>query len=274
MVDTIITELSNIVRDVGALLLNWRETEAVDGNWVGTQFKSKADIMAHEALTQRLDKLEPGLPIMSEEDKDSWFQERPDTYWIIDPIDGTASYAQGFQGFVTQVALMEKNRPIVSAIYAPSLEQLYIAKRDEKVTLNGRSLKLSDRRSKTGPVLIDNYPKPHGITSSVYQELGFSKYIECGSISLKICRVADGTADLFFKDVPVRDWDLAAPHLVIEEAKGYLYDIHGNLFKYIGNHEHNGLVAAQTKNGAMKLLSWYEQMVGFRSQLPPPEVVA
>ncbi|MBA3018322.1 MAG: inositol monophosphatase [Proteobacteria bacterium] len=259
-----INELANIVKEVGALLLNWREAKAADGEWVGAQFKSKADIMAHEALTERLEKLEPGLPIMSEEAEDSWFQKRPDTYWIIDPIDGTASYAQGFKGFVTQVALMEKNKPILSAIYAPALEQLYIAERDEKVTLNGRRLNLSTRRRKTGSILIDNYPEPHGITSSVYQELGFTKYIECGSISLKICKVADGTADLFFKDVPVRDWDLAAPHLIIEEAEGYLYDINGEEFKYTGNHEHNGLVAAQTENGAMKLLSWYKQRVDFR----------
>jgi 3'-phosphoadenosine 5'-phosphosulfate (PAPS) 3'-phosphatase len=84
--------------------------------------------------------------------------------------------------------------------------------------------------------------------------------MECGSISLKICKVAEQSADLFFKgrDVIIRDWDVAAPQVIIEEAGGFLTDINGNEIAYRGSYERTGVVAAASKETAMRLVSWYE----------------
>jgi 3'-phosphoadenosine 5'-phosphosulfate (PAPS) 3'-phosphatase len=94
-------------------------------------------------------------------------------------------------------------------------------------------------------VLIDNTPEPRGATQVVFERLRCTGYVESGSISLKICRIADGTADVFVKDITVRDWDIAPAHLVIGEAGGVLQGLHGAAeIAYSGSYERGGIVAA------------------------------
>jgi 3'-phosphoadenosine 5'-phosphosulfate (PAPS) 3'-phosphatase len=83
---------------------------------------------------------------------------------------------------------------------------------------------------------------------SLCDALGVRRYVECGSIALKICRVADGTADLFVKDVVVRDWDLAPAHLVLLAAGGILTDFRGEAIVYRGGMEKYGLVATASQD--------------------------
>jgi len=250
-----INNLSRIVKEVGGLLLQWRDEGVREGVWEGAQFKARADGMAHTALSNRLQTLAPDLPILSEEDESSQVLKRPDRYWLIDPIDGTASFVQGFDGFVTQVALMQAGQPCLAAINAPALALTYIAERGKGSYLNRERLALAG--SGKWDVLIDNYPEPRGITGAAYTGLGFSRYIECGSISLKICKVADGTVDLFFKNVIVKDWDLAAPQLVLSEAGGVLKDIHGGDISYGHDYNHEGLIAAASEEACRRLVDWY-----------------
>jgi 3'(2'), 5'-bisphosphate nucleotidase/myo-inositol-1(or 4)-monophosphatase len=249
-------ELANIVYDVGTLLLKWRNAEIFEGTWEGSQFKARVDQMAHMAIKNRLEDITPQIPIISEEDPTTNVRNRPDYYWLIDPIDGTASFIGGFPGFVTQVALIKDSSPLMVAVYAPILGSLYLAERGQGATLNGQPLHLSSNREPL--ILIDNYPEPRGVTRAAYEDLKFFRYIECGSISLKICKVADGAADVFFKNVVIKDWDLAAPHLVLEEAGGVLRDINGKIITYEGNYEHNGVVAVASQEVCTRVVSWYK----------------
>ena len=145
---------------------------------------------------------------VSEEDAGSQTGERPDAYWLIDPIDGTRSFVEGSSpGFVTQVALMRHGVPVEAAVFCPPLDLLYTARRGAGAALNGSRLSLDQTPGLAK--LIDNYPQPREIAAAVVEAFGIPDYIKPGSIGLKICRIADGTADLFVKDVVVRDWDVA-----------------------------------------------------------------
>ena len=137
----------------------------------------------------------------------------------------------------------------------PALALTYIAERGKGSYLNGERLALAG--SGNLEVLIDNYPEPRGITWAAYTGLGFSRYIECGGISLKVCKVADGTADLFFKNIIVKDWDLAAPQLVLSEAGGVMKDIHGGDISYGHDYNHEGLIAAGSEEACQRLVGWY-----------------
>ena len=247
--------LEKIVTLVGKRLLDWQLAGKKEGKWQGSQFKARADAMAHRELKKRLEKLLPGTPVISEEDPASLVSRRPERYWLIDPLDGTASFAGGFSGYVTQAAFMKNNRPELAAIFAPALGLLYTAERGKGAYLNGKKLGLS----KSAPVtaLIDNYPAPRGIAEKIFRAFKFKRYIESGSIALKICRVADGSAGLFVKDVPVRDWDLAAPYLVLKEARGTMTDIEGGKIGFNGDYAHKGLVAAPSPALGRKVVSWY-----------------
>lgn len=253
-----INELSRIVREVGNLLCEWRNSKIFEGVWNGSQYKAKADQMAHNALSVRLRKACPTMDIVSEEDVDSYNRKRPERYWLIDPIDGTASFINGYHGFVTQIALMSRGRPVLSVVYAPLLDALYYAERGCGSFLNGERLHLSV--TSDPKILIDNYPEPRGVAAVLYNDLHFMKYIECGSIALKICKVADGTADVFFKDVAVRDWDIAAPQLVLEEAGGVMKDNKGKVIIYDGDCEHSGIIAAVSDDACTRVISWYANL--------------
>ncbi|MFD1446458.1 3'(2'),5'-bisphosphate nucleotidase CysQ family protein [Oceanobacillus profundus] len=253
-----IDKMIDIVTTAGKLIVK-ESKDGSQGKWEGTQFKAKADQIAHEVLSRLLHQLED-IPIISEEDSSSLVDKRPKRYWLIDPIDGTASFVQGYSGFVTQVALMEENTPVRAAIFAPKLGSLYSAVKGEGAYHNGTRIFLQNKGSIKS--LIDNYPHPSGLAKIVYDHFMCSAYIECGSISLKICKVADGTADLFVKNVVVRDWDIAAPQLILEEAGGSLTDIEGKAFLYDKQYSNNGLVAANSFDHCKRVTKWYNSLVG------------
>lgn len=247
--------LSNILKDVGLMLIELRTRGPIKGSWAdSSQFKAEADRIAHNLLIRDLGAMTPGVATVSEEDI-SHCCERPSEYWLIDPIDGTASYAGGFDGFVTQVALMKGNNPILAAVHAPVLGLTFLAEKNHGATLNGQRLDVTvcdqDR-----VVLIDNHPEPRSTALAAYQALFMTGYVESGSISLKICRVADGTADLFFKDVPLRDWDVAPAELILSEAGGVMTGIDGAPFPYVGDWVKPGVVAARSEGLLSRFQAW------------------
>jgi 3'-phosphoadenosine 5'-phosphosulfate (PAPS) 3'-phosphatase len=250
--DTLIDRLQEILREVGATLLDMRARGAVQGTWHATQLKSDADLVAEQFILDALNRLSPALPAVSEEDLTSHGVDRRIRYWLVDPIDGTASYCGGYAGFVTQVALMEGAQPVLAAVYAPAMERMYLAERGCGARVNGDCLALGPVRE--GVVLTDNYPQPRGIAKLLVEKLPCVGYIVSGSIGLKICRVADGSADLFVKDVAVRDWDLAPGDLVLREAGGVLTDLEGRPIEYSsGMEQTGGLVAAASAGLARRV---------------------
>ncbi|MBN2299075.1 MAG: inositol monophosphatase [Deltaproteobacteria bacterium] len=247
--------LVSLAKKAGEKLMDLRSRHVLAGSWVGTQYKAEADIIIHNYLKEGLSVIDTEIPVVSEEDPHSLRMIGSDRYFIVDPIDGTASYAQGFSGFVTQVALVERGVAECCAICAPVSGEVFWAEKENGAFMNGSPLTIRD--TNRFEILIDNYPQPKGITRSAFMDLELKKYVESGSISLKICRVADCTADIFFKDVPVQQWDLAAPHLVLSESGGFLSDIRGNRIQYLHQQEFSGIVAANSEGNAKRLISWY-----------------
>jgi len=240
----LIQRLGDLVLAAGRELLAMRGSKATQGKWHGTQLKTLADETMHRFLSEGLTRIEPGIPVISEEDSASHVADRPSRYWLIDPIDGTASFSAGFDGFVTQAALMEHARPVLAAVYAPALDLFYRAEAGGGACVNGA--KLSVRSGQVSRIMVDNYPEPRGLVKAMYDALECTGYMESGSIALKICRVADATADIFFKAVTVRDWDVAPAQLVLAEAGGILTGVNGEPFPYHGDFEKHGLVAASS----------------------------
>jgi 3'(2'), 5'-bisphosphate nucleotidase len=50
--------------------------------------------------------------------------------------------------------------------------------------------------------------------------------------SLKFCLVADGTADLYLRDLPTMEWDTAAAQCIVEAAGGAVYELSGAPLAY------------------------------------------
>ncbi|MDB4346474.1 hypothetical protein OAA55_00460 [bacterium] len=160
-----------------------------------------ADLVVHHILCFFIRLLYPTQHILCEENA-----SMPSSFnWIIDPIDGSSSYRHNFSGYVIQLChLDDSNNFLFSLIYAPSLNMLfsYHHVKGFSVPSPAENLRLNIY------TLVDNYPSPQGVALQLSSHFNL-KYIESGSISLKILLVGLGLADLFVKDVVVRDWDIA-----------------------------------------------------------------
>lgn len=247
--------LEKILRECGEMLLESLVAGRTKGEWIGAQFKAQADDLAHDFLVTALNIAFPAVPVVSEEGGANPFPGSAD-HFIIDPIDGTASYVHGFSGWVTQAAYVSECQPVMSGIYAPAYNEYFSALSTQGAYCNGLQLSVN-RSCERAMTLIDNYPEPRGFSWELMQALRIPAYVESGSIALKICRVADRSADLFVKDMSPRDWDVAAPMLILVEAGGVLTDIEGNTL-VLGRPErdHHGLIAAASSAVADQVSFW------------------
>lgn len=249
--------IEKILRDCGTMLLDCLAAGRTEGEWNGAQFKARADDLAHDFLVTALGSAFPGVDVVSEEDAASIAACAAD-HFIIDPIDGTASFAHGFAGWVTQAAYISEGQPVMAGIYAPASDEYFSAISKQGAYCNGRHLSVAGA-SERAMSFIDNYPEPRGIAQALVQALHIQEYVESGSIALKICRVADRSADLFVKDMSPRDWDVAAPMLVLAEAGGILTDIKGAAIALGGpERRHHGLIAAASPAVAGQVRAWLD----------------
>jgi 3'(2'), 5'-bisphosphate nucleotidase len=225
----------DVVQEIISLgndLLKLRKNNGfTQGEWSGTQFKSTADKYAHSIIFEFLQSIAPSIPIVSEEDECSYGFLNERLYWLVDPIDGTRSYCENYNGFVVQLCLMENSSPIWSCIHAPAEATTYVAERGAGAWINGMQ---ATRKSPKGrQLLIDNYPNPRGICKKVYDLIPSAEYLESGSLGLKICKVGSGQADIFVKNVELKIWDIAPAELFLTELGGSIVDFYGRSLSYI-----------------------------------------
>lgn len=198
-----------------------------------------ADQNAHEVIVKELQIT--GLPVLSEEGDPVIFSERKcwDMFWLVDPLDGTKEFIRRNDEFTVNIALIQKNKPIAGVIYVPVSRELYVGipgmgawkikNPSENCTvqlmqLSGEELqeeaKLSEyvivvSRSHMNPeteAYIENIRKAHKVV----------QIVSLGS-SLKICRIAEGTASIYPKFGQTMEWDTAAGHAIVKAAGKNIY---------------------------------------------------
>jgi 3'(2'), 5'-bisphosphate nucleotidase len=195
-----------------------------------------ADQQAHECLVKGLSQIFQGCPIISEEDVVSHARPMNKPFWLIDPLDGTKEFLNGDKEFTVNLALIHDNFPVWGLVYAPALDLMYWggmghgahAKQFEQVT----ALSMVMNRAFTGNYRI-MASKSHlnKETQAWIEQWGQTELVQAGS-SLKFCRIADGTADLYPRLAPTCEWDTAAAQAVLEGAGGHVFDLQGSRLKY------------------------------------------
>ena len=235
--------LERAMRELGRDLLAWRDDEGAREVHSPAELKTEADRRAHARLVEAIARDFPDVTVISEEDG-SHEADRPERYWLIDPIDGTASWLGGFDGFVTQAALIEGEEAVAGLVFAPALDHFYKAAKGEGAWLDGVAMARMTPRD--GLVITDNTPEPHGTAAALMGALEASNYCESGSLGLKCCLVADGTADLCAKTVLIRDWDLAPAAAIFAELGTVLANADGTPYRLAGAWEKpGGFIAAR-----------------------------
>lgn len=184
-----------------------------------------ADLAAHNAIVKALTALTPEIPILSEESAKLPFEERQkwQTYWLVDPLDGTKEFIKRNGEFTVNIALIDNHKSIIGVIYVPVLDVDYYGWKDGgsfKIEQGGEAQSIQVRKQ-AGEKLTVVGSRSHGSDQlQAYMEnLGDSEIMSMGS-SLKFCLVAEGKADLYPRIGLTSEWDTGAAHCIVEQAGG------------------------------------------------------
>ena len=195
---------------------------------------TKADTASHKVIISFLSTT--NIPVLSEEGKAISYEERKDwnQLWIVDPIDGTKEFIKRNGEFTVNIALIEYQKPILGVIFVPAKGELYFSSKGigafkvnvdlenydlETLISNGNKLPLQREDNTFTIVASRSHMSPE--TETYVQEMcdihGEVNLISKGS-SLKLCMVAEGTANCYLRFAPTMEWDTAAGQAICEHA--------------------------------------------------------
>ena len=191
---------------------------------------TKADLASNKLILNSLSALDANIPILSEESLVDWqTRKKWNKYWLVDPLDGTKEFVKRNGEFTVNIALIENNKPILGVIFAPVKSALYFANKKygsfkiiTKVELNtlDEAKKISVSSQNNSPRVIGSRSHSNeNFTSWVNAKFPSANIIQVGS-SLKFCLIAEGHAEIYPRFGPTSEWDIAAGHIILNEAGG------------------------------------------------------
>jgi 3'(2'), 5'-bisphosphate nucleotidase len=164
-----------------------------------------ADLASHRCIVDGLERLAPDIPVLSEEsaqDVPAGLRRQWPCMWLVDPLDGTREFVKRNGEFTVNIALIDRDVPVRTR--TPATPPLRVA------------ASRSHRDARTEAVLA---------------RMGEIEAIGVGS-SLKFCRLAEGTMDVYPRFGPTSEWDTAAGQCVLEAAGGAVLDPKGRPLRY------------------------------------------
>src|SRR5690606_38323284 len=160
--------------------------------------------------------------------------EGADYQWIIDPLDGTTNFIRGVPHFAISIACKYRGRLEHAIVLDPVRQEEFTASRGRGAALNGRRLRVSNRKSLEGALLGTGFPFRDGQLEHLDNYLNMFRSLtgqtagirRAGAASLDLAYVAAGRFDAFW-EFGLSEWDMAAGALLIQEAGGLVSDFSG-----------------------------------------------
>ncbi|WP_417514027.1 3'(2'),5'-bisphosphate nucleotidase CysQ [Minwuia sp.] len=208
----------------------------------GTDFDSKtkddsspvtaADEKAEAIILERLDALNTGIPVVAEESVAAG--NIPDIsggrFFLVDPLDGTKEFINRNGEFTVNIALIENGVPVVGAVHLPALDQSYWGygsghafRRKGQGQAEPIGVRSADH---DGFVVVASRSHRDSATDEYLKDIPVLELVSAGS-SLKLCRLAEGAADMYPRLGRTMEWDIAAGHAVLAAAGGVIQVIDG-----------------------------------------------
>jgi 3'(2'), 5'-bisphosphate nucleotidase len=215
---------------------------------------TEADRSANQHIVTRVKAAFPNDGLLSEESKDDLTRLEKDRVWIVDPLDGTKEFIARNGEFSIMIGLAIAGRARLGVVMQPESGLLYagtvgvgawLHEEEEKVPLH-----VSDTDKTNRMILVSSRSHRQQITDKIRAQLRITSERVSGSVGLKVGLIARQLADLYVHPSPgCKEWDLCAPHALLEAAGGHVSDCWGNLLTYNKRdvRAHNGLVASNNK---------------------------
>ncbi|MDX1949815.1 MAG: 3'(2'),5'-bisphosphate nucleotidase CysQ [Rickettsiales bacterium] len=254
----LLNSIINLSLLAGEILLNIRNSGDV-----GVEIKqdkspvTEADKQADKLISEGLAKIS-NLPIISEEGAKL---EIPDTnsYWLVDPLDGTKAFIRGENDFTVNIGLVIENKAVMGVVFQPAENKLYFGEVSQGAFfLDTKNIKPSNENNYitiSNKIEISNNKNP-----SVYRIVASKSHLDpetknfidkfqpnqvvSASSSLKFCIVAEGGADIYPRFGPTMQWDTCAGQAVLVAAGGrvthpdnseFLYKLDKEILDYLRN---------------------------------------
>ncbi|MCR4879359.1 MAG: 3'(2'),5'-bisphosphate nucleotidase CysQ [Bacilli bacterium] len=225
-----IRSAAKIIND-GILSSSYQVEEKTDGSPV-TSIDKKVD----EFIRTSLAKLFPDYGMLTEESKDDLSRFEKEFVWIIDPIDGTEEFIKRQYEFVTNIALCRHHEIVLAVIMEPISKEIYYAIKGEGAYLIKDNVKTRLHVSnKTSELTCLTSPFHMSLEEKEYLNKHQDKFknIEYRGAAYKACLIASGQADVSYRLSPyTKEWDTAAPQLIVTEAGGVFLDKYKNEITY------------------------------------------
>lgn len=207
---------------------------------------TNADHEANNLIKKGLLSIFPKFPILSEEgsydfkDHKNW-----DTYWLVDPLDGTKEFLKKNGEFTVNISLIKKGIPVLGVIYAPFFKILYSSfnkeawKEDKK---KGYKKKIFVAQSKK-PLLVTSRSHPDKELDNFLNQMNSNYKVKKLGSSLKFCYIAEGKAQIYPRFGNTFIWDTAAGHAIITAAGGKIKTWNGEELNYsLSSHNRSCLI--------------------------------
>lgn len=188
-----------------------------------------ADLAAHKLIVAGLTAMTPDVPVLSEESaalpwdtRKQWQQ-----YWLVDPLDGTREFVKRNGEFTVNIALIDQGVPVFGVVHVPVSGISYLGKRGHgaaKIDAAGTRSTITATADRQTPLRIAGSRSHAGDSLQRFlDKVGPHQIVSMGS-SLKLCLVAEGSADIYPRLGPTSEWDTAAAQAVVEAAGGLVTD--------------------------------------------------
>ena len=238
--DALIEALAGIALDAGALIMDIYRTDFDARVKSDNSPVTEADEKAEALILERLAALVPDIPVVAEESVAAGrIPELKDSFFLVDPLDGTKEFLNRNGDFTVNIALVEDAVPVLGVVYAPARNLIFTGGRESGARI-GRVE--TDGSVAYGPTSVRPAP-PEGIvavasrshmtdeTKEFVDRFTVTDLVSAGS-SLKFCRVASGEADLYPRLGRTMEWDTAAGDAVLRAAGGKVTTVDGTLLTY------------------------------------------
>ena len=196
-----------------------------------------ADTAAEAIIIAGLKQHFPKIPIIAEEQQAAGQQiVIADTFFLVDPLDGTKEFISSNGEFTVNIGLIKNGAPICGVVLAPALNEIYVG----ELGLGAFAakmpalefLKITTRPCPSnGPTILASRSHLDAQTEAFIAAQKPASITNAGS-SLKFCRVAQGKADLYPRFGRTMEWDTAAGHAVLTASGGTVTTPDGKPFNY------------------------------------------
>lgn len=222
----LLDDLADAAREAGAAILDVARRGFEVEKKTDSSPVTEADRAAELIILAALARAAPGLPVIAEEEVAvGRIPTHDDTYFLVDPLDGTKEFIRGGDDYTVNIGLIEGGVPRLGVVYAPATRRLHGGCIDAGAWLDEGQGRRSIRTRSLGEELTAVASKSHLNQATIdYLEaaVGTCGYYSVGS-SLKFCILAEGEADIYPRASPTSEWDTAAGHAVLLAAGGLVH---------------------------------------------------